>query len=80
MSDPALKSSATQFVEEITKLVDQDGVSYLDAVLEYCQRKQITPESIAPLIRQLPKLKSKIKGDAEDLFLLNRKKAKRESI
>lgn len=68
------KPNANPFVSEINSIVEECNVTHLEAVLEYCQRKQVPVDSVAPLIRQLPKLKGKIRTNAEDLFLLARKK------
>jgi hypothetical protein len=66
--------SSNPFAVEINRIADECGCSHLDAVMEYCERNNIPADSVAPLIRQLPKLKAKIRKDAEALLLVKAKK------
>lgn len=60
--------SAKKFSYEIEQFVNRTGVSYLDAVLEYCSENKIEPETVASLITK--PLKEKIEVDAMKLNLL----------
>jgi len=60
--------SAKKFSYEIEEFVKKTGVSYLDAVLEYCSENKIEPETVASLITK--PLKEKIEVDAMKLNLL----------
>ena len=63
--------SPTKFAEEIEDIVWDLDISYLDAVILYCERKGIEPEETKKLI--LKPLKEKIEVDAMNLNLLPKK-------
>lgn len=46
------------------------GVTYMDAILEYCDKHQMEPDAIAPLISK--PLKEKLEADARELNFLPR--------
>jgi len=56
-------------IEEIVKQ-GQGQTSYMDAVLDYCARNQMEPDTIAPLISK--PLKEKLEADARELNFLPR--------
>jgi len=56
-------------IEEIVK-DGKGGVNYMEAILEYCERHEMEPDSIAPLISK--PLKEKIEADARELNFLPR--------
>lgn len=58
-----------EFNMHIDNIVNQKNISYMDAVLVYCEQENIDPESVAPLITQ--KLKEKIRVEAEENNLIN---------
>tara|TARA_B100000424_G_C22931894_1_gene495732 strand:+ start:2086 stop:2316 length:231 start_codon:yes stop_codon:yes gene_type:complete len=60
--------SSKKFSYEIEEFVKKTGVSYLDAVMEYCTENKIEPETVASLISK--PLKEKIEVDAMKLNLL----------
>ena len=60
--------SSKKFSYEIEEFVKKTGVSYLDAVMEYCTENKIEPETVASLISR--PLKEKIEVDAMKLNLL----------
>ena len=59
-----------KFAIKIETIVAQGGVSYMDAILDYCEKNQMEPDSIAPLISN--PLKEKIEADARELNFLPR--------
>tara|TARA_Y100000385_G_scaffold281281_1_gene333841 strand:+ start:424 stop:654 length:231 start_codon:yes stop_codon:yes gene_type:complete len=60
--------SSKKFSYEIEEFVKKTGVSYLDAVMEYCTENKIEPETVATLISK--PLKEKIEVDAMKLNLI----------
>lgn len=60
--------SSKKFSYEIEEYVKKTGVSYLDAVMEYCTENKIEPETVATLISK--PLKEKIEADAMKLNLI----------
>ena len=56
-------------IEEIVK--DGSGqTTYMDAILDYCERHSMEPDTIAPLISK--PLKEKLEADARELNFLPR--------
>lgn len=60
----------TEFMNEIDKLVVEKRISYLDAVILYCEINHIEIETAASLIKGSTKMKAKIQDDAEELNFL----------
>ena len=44
------------------------GVTYMDAILDYCEKNLMEPDAVAPLISK--PLKEKIEADARELNFL----------
>ena len=61
-----------KFAVIIEKMVVESngGISYMDAILDYCERNQMEPDAVAPLISK--PLKEKIEADARELNFLPR--------
>ena len=71
--DEALKNrflNKDTFSEEIEKLVLETGLNYIDAIVLYCERNGIEPESVGKLISK--PLKEKLRYDATELNYLKR--------
>jgi len=61
----------SRFAQEIETLVHQgDGMSYIDAILHFCEKQSIDVESVPKLISK--PLKEKIKYEAMELNFLKR--------
>ncbi len=60
------------FVEDVLKLVENDGLSYIEAVIFWCERREIEIETIASIISKHVVLKEKIREDAEGLNFLKK--------
>ena len=39
-----------KFAMKIEELVKVGGVTYMDAILDYCEKNQMEPDAVAPLI------------------------------
>ena len=57
--------TSSEFYIKIQKLVEQTKLSYMDAVLHYCDQNGMEPETAAQLING--KLKTQIREEAEEL-------------
>ncbi len=66
----------SRFAQEIESLVhDENGMSYIDAIVQYCEDNEIEIESVGKLIRE--PLKEKIKYVASELnYMKKTSKAK----
>ena len=62
--------SKDKFAEEIESLVLDTKMSYIEAILEYCEEKGIEVESVSKLISK--PLKEKLKYEATELNYLKK--------
>ena len=58
------------FMENIENLVQKTKMSYIDAVMHYCEENKLEPETAGKMIGG--KLKQNIQDEAEDLHLIQR--------
>ena len=58
------------FMENIENLVQQTKMTYIDAVMHYCEENKLEPETAGKMIGG--KLKQNIQDEAEDLHLIER--------
>jgi hypothetical protein len=64
-----LNTSKT-FSMEIERLAIDKNITHMDAVLDYCRRQDIEPDTVSRLISK--SLKEKIEANARDLNFLPR--------
>ena len=60
----------SRFAQEVEKLVVQESVSYIDAIIAFCEINKIDLESVPKLISK--QLKEKIKFEAMELNFLKK--------
>ena len=65
-------SPAETFSSDIEKLVKEHKLNYLDAIIHWCEKKQIDPENIAQLVSGNMNLKRKLQTEAEGLNFIPR--------
>ncbi len=65
---PLNTQTSAEFYTKIIKLVEDTKLSYMDAVLHYCDQNNMEPETAAQLINT--KLKAQIREEAEVLNFL----------
>ena len=58
------------FMENIESLVQKTKMSYIDAVMYYCEENKLEPETAGKMIGG--KLKQNIQEEAEDLHLIQK--------
>lgn len=58
------------FMENIEKLVQKTNMTYIDAVMHYCEENKLEPETAGKMIGG--KLKQNIQDEAEDLHLIQK--------
>ncbi|AGS81149.1 hypothetical protein [Caulobacter phage Cr30] len=63
-------STPTKFYEEITDLVWEFDISYIEAIVHYCEKKGLEIETVAGLIKQNPNLQELLSEDFEKLNYL----------
>ena len=62
---PLQTQTSSEFYIKIQNLVNDTKLSYMDAILYYCEQNAMEPESIAQLVNG--KLKAQIREEAEEL-------------
>lgn len=65
---PVKINNPEAFAKFIEKQVREGGVTYMEAVLDFCDKRQIEPEQIAPFISD--KIKRAIAKEGKALHLL----------
>lgn len=60
-----------KFVSEIDNLVSEKRLSYMDAIVHYCENNEVEIETAANLIS--PKMKCSIEMEAMDLNIIPKK-------
>lgn len=60
--------SSKEFTKEIEKLATTSDITYIDAIVQYCQDKDLDIESVSGLIS--PILKEKLQYEAENLNMI----------
>tara|TARA_B100000287_G_scaffold50225_2_gene44513 strand:- start:24 stop:278 length:255 start_codon:yes stop_codon:yes gene_type:complete len=60
----------TKFSQDIESLVLDSGLNYIEAIVSYCEEKNIELESVGKLISK--PLKEKLKAEASELNYLKR--------
>ena len=62
--------NSTKFAQEIEKLVKNEKINYIDAIVLFCEENNIEIDSITKLISK--PLKEKLKCDAQQLNFMNK--------
>ena len=60
------------FYKEIEKLVNAHKLSYMDAIVFYCERNDVEIEAAASMIKGNFRIKSQIQHEGEQLNILPR--------
>ena len=58
------------FMENIEQLVQKTNMTYIDAIVHYCDENKLEPETAGKMVGG--KLKQNIQDEAEDLHLIER--------
>ena len=62
--------NSKKFALTIESIVKEKGISYMDAILKFCEDNEIDPSSVGSLINK--SLKEKIQLEAEKLNLIEK--------
>lgn len=65
--------SIANLTESIDLLVKKHKLSYIDAIVAYCEQNSIEVETAAALIKSSSRLKSKVEAEGLDLRLIIKK-------
>jgi hypothetical protein len=72
LDDEIVSISGNNFSQQIESLVWDLDVSYMEAVLHWCEKRGLEPEVGAELVKRSKPLLSKIQLEAEDLRFLKK--------
>jgi hypothetical protein len=61
-----------ELLYEVKKLVKKHGLSYIDAVLHYCDINNLDPEYVGSIVSKHPALKDKLTLEAESLNFIEK--------
>ena len=64
--------NSQDFVLNIEKLVRQNKINYLDAIMMYVEKHNVDPETIASIVKKNPNLKAKLYEDCMNLNLVEK--------
>jgi len=64
--------STDKFYKEVENLVNNHGISYIDAVVHYCNKNDIEIEVAASMIKSNGRIKSHVQTEGEGLNFLPR--------
>lgn len=67
-----LIGSNNSFIEEITDIVWEKDVSFIDAIVIWCEKHNVEPETVGSLVKKDPVLLALVEGEAQDLRILPR--------
>ena len=56
------------FMENIENLVEKTHMTYIDAIMHYCEENKLEPETAGKMV--IGKLKQNVQDEAEDLHLI----------
>ena len=62
---PLQTQTSAEFFTKIQAIVQESRLSYMDAILHYCDMNNMEPETVAQLVNT--KLKAQIREEAEEL-------------
>lgn len=72
ISDMPDEFGSYNFLMEINKLCKDKSVTFMDAVVYYCEKNDVEIEAAAQYIRKNVVLKAKLQQEAEDLNFLEK--------
>ncbi len=67
---PFTPQSSEKFAHLIEHRVLSAGIPYRDAVLEFCEQRELEPEQVVKLLND--KIRTAIQTEAEDMHLIRR--------
>lgn len=76
MNDSLKILTPEKFSEEIENIVYDLDVSYMEAVVLYCEQNDLEIETVSSLIKKNASLKNNIQLEAEDLNMVTTKSAR----
>lgn len=63
-------NSIGKFVLQIERCASENNLSYIDAIVHFCEKHSVEIETAAALLKTNPKIKAKLQQEFEDMRLL----------
>lgn len=63
---------ARDFLKIVEEIVEEKKISYMDAIVLFCEKNKFEIESAAALVKTSTKMKKKLEEEARALHLLKR--------
>jgi hypothetical protein len=57
-------------IEGIESIRQQENLSYMDAILAYCEKNGVEVETVGDMVKNIPVLRAKVQEEAEALHFL----------
>ena len=67
--DGIINKRSEDFISDIESIV-KEGVSYMDALVEYAKRNNLEIETVGNIVSKIPVIKEKLTKESETLNLL----------
>lgn len=69
-----IKSITTlaEFTEDIQKLVKQGNITHLDAIVAWCEQRNVDVEQVIPLVKKSQVIKAKLESESSELNLIEK--------
>jgi hypothetical protein len=67
--------NANEFISEIEVLHKSLGLTYMEAIVYWCEARALDVESVSHIVKKNRVMKSRLKTEAEDLNYIKRKKS-----
>lgn len=64
--------SSEEFIRNIEQFILDNNITYIDAIVEYCNRNNIEIETAAAIIKTSSSIKGKIQKEGQGLHILEK--------
>lgn len=65
-------TTLAEFTEDIQRLVKQGNITHMDAIVAWCEQRNVDIESVIPLVKKSQVIKAKIESESAALNLLEK--------
>lgn len=65
-------TTLAEFTEDVQKLVRQSNITHMDAIVSWCEQRNVEIESVIPLVKKSPTIKAMIESESAALNLIEK--------
>lgn len=66
------KLLSKKVIEAVEEMVSKEGLTYIEAIIEYCEQNSLEIETVSRTIRNNSIIKSKVQEEAEELNMIEK--------